>query len=631
VQVAAYAVVVAAWLVPAAAVEPPGKDIPGSRFTYIHRLPLMNTNNEKPEAINPKDILPFSYRNTCTKCHDYNVIRTGWHFNAGAPKVDDGRPGEPWFWVDRRTATQIPVSSRKWPNVWQPAALGMTPWRFVKEFALHLPGGGPGEMTEVPDSKARWQVSGKLEINCAACHSGDASYDQIEFFLQVAGAQNLMWAPATTTEFSTLSGAAAKMPETFDPSMPPEDEAMAKNAPTVTYDKMKFDSKNRVFFNLPNEPPDTRCYFCHSLRQVTRPDGPASPEVWQTDVDVHTRAGLSCAACHRHGLDHAVRRGYEGEPGSGENPILGSLTCRGCHLGAESAAAGPETVGGRLGAPVPRHVGLPTLHLEKLACTTCHSGLYPTPMAGRIQTSRAHSLELSRAPFRGDDALPLIQEPVFVRQAWDGKIGPNRMVWPAFFGRLDGETVTPLSPDVVYNAAKDEFEKKVAGAKGVTAEQVAAALAVLGRDQAAKGEPIYVAGGKLYKRAADGKLEASDHPAAASVSWPIAHDVRPKSRSLGSGGCTDCHASEAPMAFGKVTAESPVDLGPPTVLAMYEFQGRNPDELRAWALSYKFRPMFKVVGFVTAGVIGGVLLLYLLLGLATLTRWAAKRSPQPPA
>jgi len=48
-------------------------------------------------------------------------------------------------------------------------------------------------------------------------------------------------------------------------------------------------------------------------------------------------------------------------------------------------------------------------------------------------------------------------------------------------------------------------------------------------------------------------------------------------------------------------------------------------------MSYMFRPMFKVVGFVTAGVIAAVLLAYVLMGLAALTRWAAKRAPQGPA
>jgi hypothetical protein len=64
---------------------------------------------------------------------------------------------------------------------------------------------------------------------------------------------------------------------------------------------------------------------------------------------------------------------------------------------------------------------------------------------------------------------------------------------------------------------------------------------------------------------------------------------------------------------------------------MYEFQGRDPLQLKAWAMSYLFRPMFKVVGFTTAGVIAAVLLLYVFVGLAALARWAARKAPQGPS
>jgi hypothetical protein len=107
--------------------------------------------------------------------------------------------------------------------------------------------------------------------------------------------------------------------------------------------------------------------------------------------------------------------------------------------------------------------------------------------------------------------------------------------------------------------------------------------------------------------------------------------VRPKSQSLGSGGCTDCHALDSPIFFGEVVADSTAETRAPLVKAMYEFEGKDPMELWAWGMSYMFRPMFKVVGFVTAGVIAAVLLAYVLMGLAALARWAAKRAPQGPA
>jgi hypothetical protein len=624
----------AAW----AAEEKP-KDIPGSRFTHTHRVSLLPqpAPDAKPgddlKALTPADDppLPFSFNNSCNKCHEYATVSKGLHFNyMQDPKaVDPGRPGEPWFWTDRRNGTMLPLSYRPWPGTWRPEVVDILPWKFVQMFCVHFPGGGPGEMTETADPDARWLVSGKLEINCQMCHSGSPEYDQTEWYLQIA-AQNFMWAGAASmTDLNYVSGAAKKMDAFYDPWRGPEDKKQEAVAPIIHYNSAKFDTKNRAFFSIPNKPPNTRCYYCHSLREV----GPGVPDMWKTDQDVHMAAGLSCSDCHRSGLDHAMRRGYEGEPGS-DDPALASLTCRGCHLGAPSAAAGPETMGGRLKAPVPRHVGLPTLHLKNLTCTTCHSGPRPGMKATRIQTSRGHTLEIP-GELRGDDALPLIQNPVFARRPYDGLIGPQRMVWPSFWAWLEGEKITPLSPDFVYTVGQAEFEKKEKGEKyaRLTPERIAAVLELLAVDPKAKGTPVYLSGGRLYQRnpgAGEGAppLVASDHAAAAPVSWPIAHDVRPAARSLGSGGCTDCHGSDSPIFFGQVVAESPASLGDPKVVSMYELLGKDPTELQAWALSYQFRPFFKVVGFTTAGLIGAILLVYLLTGLTALARWAAKHAPQ---
>jgi len=644
--------------------------IPGSRFTYVHRLPLAGPEGN-PISLKDDPLLPFSYRHSCSTCHEYDVVRTGWHFNAVAPDVPPGRPGQPWFWADQATGTQIPLSYRDWPNCWHPDEVGMSTWTFVLNFGRHLPGGGPGEKADVRDKTARWLVSGKLEINCGSCHSGDPQYDQVENFLQIAR-QNLMWAATASTSLATVTGAAAGMPPFYDPIMGPEDEKAAEKAPTVHYDASRFDDKGAVFFNLPSTPPDTRCYFCHSMTQV----GEGAPEVWKADADVHMLSGLTCTDCHRHGLDHKLNRGYEGEALAEGKPHLATLTCRGCHLGDESAAAGPFTMGSRLGAPVPTHVGLPTIHLEKLACTTCHSGLYPAERTRRVQTSMAHALEF-QGPHRGRHALPYIVEPVFMHREYDGKIGPVRMVWPAFWARIvpaegegetAGETLKPIAPSDVFAMAEDAFKARyesaavegadenpvedfagVKGAKKPVAEdelpgltaprpdlppaKVKAVLAALAAKE--KGTAFgYVCAGRLHRLDEAGNLAATPHPRAEPVSWPIGHNVRPAEYALGAkpGGaaCTECHGFGATMAVGEVEVASPADLGDPATEPMYAFQGRDPLQLKAWAMSYLFRPMFKVVGFATAAVIAAFLLAYLVRGMVGAARWAARKAPPAP-
>jgi hypothetical protein len=155
----------------------------------------------------------------------------------------------------------------------------------------------------------------------------------------------------------------------------------------------------------------------------------------------------------------------------------------------------------------------------------------------------------------------------------------------------------------------------------LTPDRVASVLEKLADADA--GEAVYVAGGKLYRRAADGTLAASDHAAAAPYAWPVGHDVRPAARSLGAGArCTDCHSADAPFFFGQVLAESPAQVAEPTAVAMYTLQGKDPTYLTAWALSFQGRPYFKVLGFATAGIIAAVLALYGFLGLAALLKWA---------
>jgi len=655
--------------------------IPGSRFTYVHRLGLKDFEGNDV-VLDEEPVLPFSYRYTCTKCHEYDVVHKGWHFNAADPDVPPGRPGQPWFQADQTTATQIPVSYRDWPHTWRPDELGIKPWQFIQMFGHHLNGGGPGEMTQVEDKNARWLVSGALEVNCGSCHSGAPDYDQVENFLQMAR-QNFRWAATAASPIADVTGLAAAMPAFYDPIMPPENEKIAKQAPAVHYKTHRFNEQGLVFFDLPAQPPDKRCYFCHSYTQV----GKGAPEVWKTDEDVHMLSGLTCTDCHRHGLDHQVSRNYEGEALAEGDPHLTTLTCRACHLGDESAQAGPHTMGSRLGAPVPEHVGLPTIHLEKLACTVCHSGPYPEERTTRVQTSRAHSLEF-QGKHRGRHALPYIVEPVFAHREYDGTIGPERMVWPAFWTRVGDEDLEPMAPTEVFGMAKDAFQaeyetdaeaeetpepaaedapaEEAEAPEGESAEAEADAEEAKDDDEPAEDElegltapkpdfpPAkvkailaalakkedgtsfgYVCAGKLHTLSESGDLVAADHARAGPVSWPIAHNVRPAEYALGSqpgnAACTVCHGFGAFAAFGEVEIASPADLGDEATRPMYAFQGRDGTVQWAWGMSYIFRPYFKIVGFATAALIAAVLAAYLVRGLVGLARWAASKAPAGPA
>jgi hypothetical protein len=475
------------------------KELPewdGSRATPVHRIPVFD---EDGQQIIPgvEYALPFSARNTCGKCHDYETVLKGWHFNASRDETDSGRPGEPWVWLDEKTGTQIPLSYRGWEGTWHPSETGLTPWKFNQIFNRHLPGGDPsrpGE-NEVVDPHSRWEVSGDVEINCLGCHSTSPMQDQSEWAKQVAR-ENFRWAATAASGLGEVGGMASRLPDTWIVYDGPDpDDTEWAVAPSVRYDETKFDSKHRAFFDVQHKSPDNNCLYCHSAHQV-------GTERWERKEDVHTAAGISCVDCHRNGLDHGMVRGYQGEASERQDRTVDEFSCRGCH-------AGPSA--GRLGAPHAKHKGLPLVHFEKMTCTACHSGLNPQASGDQqVRLSRIHRLGI-HGKARWFTDLPEIVEPVLARGT-DGMIAPHRAIWPAFWARVRGEKVIPIPPDEVYvaiDAGILEAEK-----------QVGSILAALSQMEGADGVPVLLNSGKKYRRNIDGELDFEvDEENRGGVNW----------------------------------------------------------------------------------------------------------------
>jgi len=596
----------------------------GSRTLAVHRIPIYDATDQKILPAGEEPIMPLSTRTTCGKCHDYEKISSGWHFNAMDETVPPGRAGELWVLVDERTGTQLPLSYRPRPNAWKPADVGVTPWQFTELFARHFPGGGPAGKygQKVIDPYARWEVSGELEINCFACHNGDPHQDQVMWFQQI-GKQNFRWANTAASGLAEVSGNARKLPDMFDIIMDDNPEE-----PKVVYDKARFNAKGEVFFDLVRRPDANRCYACHSR---TNPQTEGHEGKWKADEDIHLTGGMTCADCHRNGLDHMISRGGEGDAALRGHPSMATLTCQGCHLGTDQSQGGP-TMGGRLGAPVPAHVGLPTIHLEKLTCTACHAGPWPGRQALREQNSRTHDLE-THIKHHGPDVLPFIRSPVFVRQE-DGKIGLHQALWPAFWGRLKDGKVTPLAPKAVADAAGKVLAERPGRSAAWTplkTETIIAVLQALAGDAAA-GQPVYVASGKLHALTGEGRLEGREHESAAPCTWPYAHDVRPAAQALGAGpdqaGCRDCHTTDSAFFFGTVAADGPAEVEIPSH-EMTEFQKLDSTQMKLFNFTFVFRPYLKLTVFAASALAAAVLLWFGLRALAAVTKWFAGWAPAP--
>jgi hypothetical protein len=695
-----------------------------SRSQYVHWIELFDATDTKIDPTDP-NAPPYSPVFTCGRCHDYESIAHGYHFNALEKLTQGGRPGEPWIWTDARTGTQIPLSYRGWPGTYDPRALGISSWDFVLKFGRHLPGapvtapppevsardteqGAAAQETTTTAGDAppavrdngRWKLAGHLAIDCMACHTQGTKYS-MEIWWDQISKQNFAWAPAAALGMADVEGTVAKLPDDFDPTAkkepPAEPQPAAPDAPAdapaadageaakvsgpqetpaptetaepkpaankpatdtgpslpkTRYHALPMTADKKVFFDVVRKPGNSACYYCHTARVAGKGE---SPE-WTHDEDVHLRAGMLCSDCHRNGIDHDTVRGFEGEKDAA-NMNVATLSCRGCHLGDDTQTV--PVVGGRLGAPKPLHRGLPTIHLEKLSCTACHSGPKPGKEALRVQTAMAHGLGLPTHSLSAETD-PGMAAPVMLHES--GVLYPHRTMWPAFWGEMKDDTIKPLNPEAVYEAVRStlrvrgnstfretlakvtlkaedkatvlgEERAKVAPAELTEAEQaklrdleqtkaaeafrekLATALKALQKTIKTEGATaVYVSGGRAYRLTGDGAVEAFANKAAEPYSWRLAHDVRPARWSTGAGNCYECHTLGSAMFDSQVTALGPApDTDPPTA-KMAELAGFDRVQIDTWNLSFQGRAAFKWFGFISAGVVGLMLLAFLVLG-----------------
>ena len=614
----------------------------GSRARFTHRINLydergvMITPPKTPDAKPDPKLPPYSPMHTCGKCHLVDTIAHGWHFNAADPTVNPGRPGEPWILSDKDTQTQLPISARGWPGTFKPEALGMSAWAFTTTFGPHSPGGGLGDtyanQVKIEDKDAKWDAVGHLEIDCLHCHSANPSHDQAEWTKAVS-LESFQWAPTIAAGLGhvTAPGRSLQKPK------PTTGPASAENRPSLPlqYNPDRFDETNKVFLDITRAPGSDRCYYCHSTREV----GPGATQRWLSDQDIHLRAGFTCVDCHRTDISHRDTRGYEGEQQANPNAPAG-LTCKGCHLGdAHDDAWSTALSGGRLGAPRPTHNGLPPIHFQKLTCTACHAGPWPQENPRAVQTSLAHNLGLETRD-RADDELPHVIAPVFMHNAADGRVAPHRLLWPSYFARLKDNTITPILPGEskpLLRAVKRKAARAAGGAGAktaarpnaassppatdLTAQEAAMLLADLTAKDPKAGEAVFVRDGRIYRKQQD-KDELTpisdarlNQTYAQPYAWPLAHDVRPASQSMGIRGCTDCHAANS--AFNAGGLASPFDKNAAALPLQTQSQLRNDNArmLGLWGWSYSQRSYFKMFAYTATILLAILLFRYLLLAL----------------
>jgi hypothetical protein len=631
---------------------------------YVHWIELLDDQVNKIDP-NEEQPRPYSPLKTCGRCHDYNSISHGWHFDA-VERDQNGRPGQPWIWSDARTGTNLPLSYRQWKGTFDPDQLGISRWAVAKQFGGYLPGGGPGspeslkdeslsnkdssaESTKGEGAPGRSEITGPLPIDCMLCHRNDRSYSPETWTKQVAD-ENFAYAPTVAAGLATITGSMERIRTKPDPSATGD-----SSLPKLKYDATRFREDGKVFFDVIRKPSNNSCNYCHTNLAAEA----FGSNRWKHDDDVHIRAGMACADCHRNGLDHQTVRGFEGE-GHPHPESIASLSCRGCHIGSEghSSHGSSRSMAGRMGAPQPAHRGLPPLHFEKLACTACHSGPVLESEPTRILNSIAHALGSSS--HRTSNDLPGIVAPIMLNaKTPDLRYTPHRMTWPAYWGLMKDKNITPIEPEKAYQLTRGalkvrkDFSEELIAVKPTSSDR----KSILGDDRAKvketeltdeerekleawskekgqtqlrtrladamtaieKANPehtaVYITGGVGYRKSANG----SDDPieeipttelgeSAAPYAWPMAHDVRPARMSLGAQGCWECHSQDSAFFSSQVTAVGTLPGFDTVSTPAYQLQDVDMVRMTQWNSLFEGRTPFKLFAFFCLGLLAVIVL-----------------------
>ena len=568
----------AAALVAAALADQDEHETAPHKPAYVHRIRLLDAERNPIDA---DSSAPYSPRQTCSgpECHSYEAVAQGMHFDMGKRLMADDwgmkHRGEPWHLSPGMAGGFLPTFRRQFARKQNASAaeIDLTAYEFVQACGTCHPGGGVletdrdgkrydavmkadkdrAESLDGDYHKARWHLSGVVEIDCLLCHL-QTPYNNDERVAQL-GYQNYAFAATAAARFGIVRGKVAEATDEeaeYDPANPVDDSAGQPPA-AIDYDRRLFDSQGYVTLDI-GQPQDRACLLCHHVPQLK--DGERFKH--RHSANIHIAQGLACVDCHSgdEGHDFELGRklhysvgghGATGQEHQGEHEQ--AMSCEECHEASH------------LGAPLPRHTGFPRFHFERLACTACHTG--PALLVKERGTEPVISdLSASTPQTAGhESAYPDQQSPWQIAyHERGGQLRVHNCQPPRWWGnRLDDGSVWPLFPREVapaFKAAAGQIQDDDGdGTPEVnTGDEIramdAALRAVLDGGRFGAVQPAFVMGphalwveGGQVKHAA----VAQSQPLCVT----IGHTVLGPQQALGAGGCTDCHATDSYFLCGQ--------------------------------------------------------------------------------
>ena len=604
--------------------------------------------DENGDTINPVAGLntdkPYSPRQTCGKCHDYELITKGFHFQQGADEIVSGNYAERYQWVSHpgnyggNWCSPAPLYRYLSAKENEDASLmDMTSFSFITAGCGNChPGGGsveydrhgnlydkfmiekgyePGGINDYDGDyfQARWSETGVLEADCMICHM--PGYNNEERLKQLKGL-NFRWAPTAGAGFAQVKGS-------IDGGTPVN----------LDYNIKLFDADGKFSQNIIREPRNEACLFCHAQPGWKKRGANFSPR-----SDVHLRAGMKCVDCHPSGsraLDERINKREMHQFAKGDDPggwVRNDLdntviNCDHCHST------------GYQGAPIAKHSWLPSLHIDRISCQTCHIPerlVKPAQMqAGdvfnpgtRIPTKGKHLWvfygpdmkyynhygNIGMMGYNDKPTDPF--KPIFAR--YKDKIQPvNRIhsAWPAI--KVEGEPglMQPKMGDI-YNMWQAHFKdpgnypelamiQDDNGDEIVEVNRPEEIDALISAVNSMLQKINYPMEGKQVVWAYNDRVYTSgmEYYTIEKELWeasPFAnvhtynHDVLPARSALGSQGCTECHSLSADMFYAPVVKYPFDESGKPVFEPQYVSLGMGSFQVWTSAVREQFVKSFQV-------------------------------------
>ena len=432
--------------------------------------------------------------------------------------------------------------------------------------------------------RSNWAKSGVLEADCLICHL--KGYNWKARAMAVRGGFFYEAPMLGTGWFKDL--------EISKPSVPSV-KPKAISFHTDYSQKNIADPDNLGNFITKNVP-DKNCWNCHESADIKK-----RGRSWIAETDVHKAKGLTCIYCHPAGEDHEISKG-DAFVGSVRNDIDGTMkSCEDCHIKGNDSRA-----------PKPEHK-FPDLHIEKIACETCH-----IPYKNRAATSvidnatTGHTITYFTTDFMSNDPLHPNKSltkcpknrwcPAFLK--YNGKIkpvDPMQVIWWGDWDRLSHRVIPIILwrvRDVTGANLENNFSitnlallDALNGSRAVnTNEEIMGYLEAIseGTDRfgcrIAYHTPVLVKGGMIYyiehNQLNKEKMPTSDGGFKCCEPFDLSHDVVSGEHALGSTGCTDCHIKPSPFFNRKVLIDPFNNDGRPVYKEAWELLGYSKERMQ---------------------------------------------------